>query len=272
MPLRAPGAIPVGNINAGRSLPSVILQLTGTDFASFTHAWITTDATPFHIDWGDGSSEDSASSSTPAHSYAEVGDYTVRLTPAQGVQFSNAGAPDVPELTGLSFPVQVMDPTAVGGYDFRNHNINAADQTTFLQHLNSLHGLSPSLTVHIESETAPMPTAAAKTPVNEINALGVILFVSAMRLQGAEVANGGTGYENDDILTVIAGIGYGDAEAALVVVGLAIAGVVQTLNLNTQGHYLAVPGDPVATFADTGIGIDCTFNGTWMRVEWVPNL
>jgi len=83
---------------------------------------------------------------------------------------------------------------------------------------------------------------------------------SNQELDSAVIANGGTGYLNDDVLTVVGGTG-----TAATFTVQATDGVVDAFVITTGGDYSVIPTSPVATTGGTGGGdaeFGLTFNST----------
>jgi len=76
----------------------------------------------------------------------------------------------------------------------------------------------------------------------------------------ASVANGGTGYAVNDLITLTGGT---FATATVFQVTAVSAGVVTAIAVKILGSYSVIPSDPVAQGSTTGAGSGATFNCSW---------
>lgn len=79
----------------------------------------------------------------------------------------------------------------------------------------------------------------------------------------ATVAAGGSGYSEDDVLTLSGG--QVDTAATFIVTGES-SGVVTSVALVSGGSYRQIPSNPVSTTGGGGSG--CTLNVTWDETPW----
>jgi len=84
---------------------------------------------------------------------------------------------------------------------------------------------------------------------------------AASRASSAPFSAAGTGYVVGDILRVSGGVG---TVAKLRVLEIGASGVVVAVSIQEGGSYTAIPSNPVATVAETGVGTGATFNLTYV--------
>ena len=90
-----------GNISAAAAAAFLQYVTTGST-SSFTLR--STGTVDYEVDWGDGSTE-SLTTNTPTHTYSSAGEYTIKITPAEGSTYrpyfiNNVSGPNIKSISG----------------------------------------------------------------------------------------------------------------------------------------------------------------------------
>jgi hypothetical protein len=134
-----------------------------------------------------------------------------------------------------------------GAFDIQSGNgvnISSGNTVTAISRLNAGIGYTSVPTITISAPTTPGGVTATATAQMAVSGTGY------------SIASGGTGYTNNDILTVVGGTGT----AAQFTVSSNNAGVITGVNLTTAGNYTVLPTSPVSVTG--GTGNSATFNLT----------
>jgi PKD repeat protein len=65
----------------GSAAVAALLEYVTTSVSSFT--LLSTGTVDYEVDWGDGTTE-SLTTNNPTHTYSSAGEYTIKVTPAEG--------------------------------------------------------------------------------------------------------------------------------------------------------------------------------------------
>jgi len=99
------------------------------------------------------------------------------------------------------------------------------------------------------------------------NANGWTTLAFSKEAVGATIANGGTGYSVNDLLTIDDEFNSEFAGDVVFNVDAEVAGVVTAISLVTSGGYHYAPTNPVATLASPLNGSGCTLNVTYTKTD-----
>ena len=146
-------------------------------------------------------------------------------------------------------------PKGTGALNFASANVNLVSGNTSISNI---------VITNNGGNYTSIPTGTISPPTT---AGGVqATFTFSMFMGNFTIANGGTGYTNGDVLTIVGGT---FSSVASLTVSSNTGGVITGLTISSYGSYTALPTNPVSVTGGTGVG--ATFTIAWGVREAFPS-